>query len=539
MAGTLAIEISGTDPAATYSLEKSHEVVAGVGDPSQFFELVFQHAFALVGSATAGLQSKTPDALSDHGKQVAQATGAVKERLVGWLGHRDAIGTGLAAALSAQGQVPPQDPAALFRLHVNAATRTFVKIEALKAPRSFGFGASAQHPPPVRVQAWDKARELAYLEAQGVATEAIVGHAEAYCAPDSFGPAPGEALGQRITGGKPWKTYVTTNKVEPGALARALGFADLGHLRAVVTGKAPAGITDHLSAALAAQAPTADQRELLFAQQMANLHDELDTCRHNIGLLREAADASPALVKRLTSLQASIDDFDSQVESAAQLFRDDLAPFLIAAVVDVVQGTASGDVVTFGPFPIESGETQLAIKRTDQAGEHPLTSLVANGDQPVLGLGFSMGVGFAFSACKQCNSEVIERIVPSADGSTSTRAFVEQRRSVAFEPIVTGQLDLVSSKLLSLGLVLGVPLGDVRGRSDAVMLGVGVRIRNIMDIAAGVESFLTRDLPGPDGGDERVELKTAADQTLTADQVSRLEPRYSFVLAITFARNLL
>jgi len=546
VAGTVAVSISGIDAGTgvSYALETQHKVIGGVSDPSEFFRLVFQHAFALTANATASLQNKAVTALDDKGVQVGAATDAVKERLTGLLGKRDAIGQGLAAALTDKRVAQPVEPAKLFRRYLDTSgTKPKLTTAPAKTSKWLWFGVSQPEPPPARMQAWEANRELAYAkDSHDPKTKldlgSVVDHVETFCSPASFGPDPSEKLAVAITGGQPWAAFLATTDVDKLAVARALGFTDLDHLRNILHGRETAGIETQLAAAMEAETPTADQRQLLFAQQASILYDYVATCRHNVGVVATAVATDSKLAARITTLSTSLDEFAKHVESAGALFKTELAPFLVTAVVSVIQGTTNGDTVTFGPFELEGGKTNLTVKRKDASGEKDTASLVMRGDESVLGLGFSMGLGFAVSWCRSCTSEIVEGAEPSATGGSPTRVLTAQKRSVAFEPLITGQIDLLSWPSVSAGLVFGVPITDTKGRSDAVMFGAGVRLRNLVHLSAGVEAFSTRALPRDASGRERVELKDA-DQTLTADQVSHLETHYTFIFAMTIAKDLL
>lgn len=161
IAGVMALSVTGVDLASTYTLDKEHTTIGGVGTPADFFQLVFKNAFQLAGNATGALENLAPGVTD---AEVAKARAAVHDQLVGWLGKRDDVARGLAAALTATPPPPPEPPAQLFAGYLDATGTKL--IVPTKVPRSIGLGASRQQPPPVRIQRWEAARELAYAKNQ-------------------------------------------------------------------------------------------------------------------------------------------------------------------------------------------------------------------------------------------------------------------------------------------------------------------------------------------------------------------------------------
>jgi hypothetical protein len=545
IAGLVAVSVTGVDLASTYTLEKEHSTIGGVGTPGDFFQLVFKNAFQLAGNATSVLEGL---GLGAADGEVAKARAVVQERLVGWLGKRDDVSRGLAAAIATTPPPAPAAPAQLFRAYLDATGTKL--IVPTSTPRSIGLGASRQQPPPVRVQRWEAGRELAYAKdpadpATRLDLASVVDHVVRYCKADSFGPITGEkdlALTQNLT----WRDYLAKHQIDRSGLARALGFTDPAELRSVLTGHEGSKVEQHLGDAgdaVVNGTATDDQRQLVLAYRSATIARYIATCQANLAVVAAAFATSPAGAKdkarlaALAALRPELDAFAKQIDSAGSLFAQYLAPLLVDAAAQLVQGTVSDDTVTFGPFDLEGTDTHVTVKRKDADGEHDLSSFLARGDRSLLGLGFSMGVGFGFSACDRCTSEIAEQTVPH-DTGPATRSFVEQKRSMVLEPIVIGQFDLLSWRNVSLGLVLGVALSDVKGRSNALFAGVGARLHDTVHFSMGIEGFTTRDLPGDDHKDERVELKDPQDQLLTGDQVSRAENRYAFIVALTLAKNL-
>jgi hypothetical protein len=539
LAGTLAVSISDIEPSKTYTLEAERTTVGGFSDASAFLTLVFQRAFALTESLTDSLVPKELRGKLDD-PDVKAATESVRSSLEGWLGKRGALGKALAQAMSDRPAAAPMAPEDLFDGFFEAGALVDPGIPAAAPYTVFGVGAD---PPPPRIQVWRADRELAWLATQ-IADDkklraTVTTHLERFCSPASFGPvetATAKDFYARLTAGATWATYVKTHEIEAAKIAAALGVTDLAHLRDVLSGKGRIDLAARISAAREANPPTAEQDALLYAIALGHVHRYAAICRANVGVAAVAFAGKADVTARLQALAAELDGLLESTNSAATIVELALEPLIVSTVTQLVDGAVEGTQVTFGPFDIEGGETRMVIKRKETDGDRDVATLTAHGDDSILGLGFTLGAGFAVSTCDSCNVEIVDHV--DTDGMAPVRVFTEDRRSTSFEPVVTGQLDVLSWPSLSVGLVLGIPLSEAAGRSNTVITGIGVRIRNKAQIAVGFEWFQTRDLPGEDG-DERVELTEPEDQVLTSEQVSTSESAGAFVIAITFARDVL
>jgi hypothetical protein len=552
LSGTVAVTITDIDASKTYTLEKERKTVGGFSDASGFLTLVFQRAFALTGSMVDSLlPADARNKLDDP--DVKAATQSVKAELEGWLGKRDTLGVALARAMKGRTEATPRAPADLFKPYYDPAKRALKKRDVPADATYMVFGTDSMLPPP-RAQEWSADRELAWLtEAIGAASSGaeavpdavakqvrttVTEHLTAYCAPASFGPTAKDAFA-RLTGGVHWAEYVKTHQIDKERIAAALGVTNLGHLRDVLAGQSTLDFAKRVEDAEFAGAPTPEQDALAYAIVLGRLHRYAARCRTNVGVALTAFAGKADVSEDLQALAKGLDSLLAATESAADIVERTIQPLIVRTVTDLVEGGATTDnQVTFGPFDIEGGETKMIVKRKDTDGEHDVASLTAHGDESILGLGFTLGAGFAVSRCDECNVEIAEHVDTAEPGMAAVRVFEEERSSTAFEPVVTGQLDLLSCPNLSVGLVFGIPLDEAPGREHTVITGIGVRIRDRAQVAVGIEWFETRDLPGSGDG-ERVELTDPEDQVLTSQQVSSSETEAALVIAITFARDLL
>jgi hypothetical protein len=534
--GSLTVRVVNAEEDATYAAKIENETA---GLASHQPGAVLKEVMGRLGALSDGISGSLLSKLDASEREPEQRT--IRREVL----SKTLQGLGMAAHAGVrklQSEVVGPEPAPTPGIPTENLFRRYLRTTELAKEPTDGvatkiYGFPSNGPPPARVRDWDAA-DLQYLRDKLGAnlTDAMLSQRlRDYCGPDSFG---------NVTFTVPpvlWKEYVKA-PLDEGAVLSGFGLTrELA--KSALTGKSLA-IVDLVrekinGATKAGVNGNAEQKQLVYFVQSANLYHRLDHCAHNIEFLKsEIADTTS--VSNLGTLLGEVISLREEVKGAAQLFELVIAPFLADVARSVMQEKPRDGVVNFAAVGVEPGSLSVAVERT---GDGEAASPISSFEFKVVATPrVAVSVGFLLSAGPGSFQRVEERTQPAHEEMgmpvASRRTLSLTENDTSYGAAISLHVTLYEpAPTHHVGLMLGYPLVDQTGTRASLLVGPSYRWTRGFQAGIGAHLFLAERLAH--GVPDTVDLSLPGNETITRNAVVVERPGAAFFLMLGISQELL
>jgi hypothetical protein len=522
----LNVEVVSPEEDSQYELSVEHHHFPAQGeDARRILGEVLKRSIGFAGAFVGSMESSEKLGGDPGGEKtraeskLVEQIAALKPKLQGWA---------LKEGEKLVGVPPPrsgrQESDKLFERWVG--NKAFV--DRSKEGSDKLFGEPALQPPPPRVARLNDA-DLTHLASVGIDEKKLGEFVVAKCKPEGFGQYEPRKMA--------WSNVAKEVVIDQTTVGKAL-LLDSDRVGALLRGGVNLDVTERIRKlnaeghrAVSAGLPPSPEAETIYvANRLALLNKQSQNCIANVEFIaqKDAAGSYGGVLEQLRALSAS-------TRPTAELFRETIAPYVLAAASEQLTGSKSGDRIVFGTVTVRPGTVELVMVRNDGASRKQVAQL-SLGAAPFSTIAISVGP-FA-AACDDCYTQVEEGVRPGAGTTPAERVIREDHEAgrIGLAAAVHVSLwDLYRGKH-HLGFMGGYPLAGGSASAEELLLGVSYRHMVGIQVGLGAHLFLDQELK--DGISDPVRVSAPGNASLDVEAVSTRRPNAALFVMFGLSSDL-